>query len=319
MKKIVAFGVLLFIYISFVSASTNNRLNSLLYGKRWLPVEFIEILKSDSRNAVIMYQPDIKKNNNWSFEFDREQYWYEQGIFSFMALSYNYNTNSIWINFHSGRLFDYIDSKDLEDDSIIVKLKQSDSSKYNLKEDDTKFYDIIDVSGLDHEAEFCLVLQFDGDYLSVKAKDGSFLHKYFKCDDKTFSELESLIYHNTCDLSKVTWPRHADGTCDSEIIGKKFSQNEIAAGEKSVSLSAGITKIVMTNLRLRSTEDTSSTVITTMQKGTAVKIIKTGSQDTIDGITSNWVQVEVEAGAKDRNGKSITAGTTGWCFGGYLE
>ena len=56
-----------------------------------------------------------------------------------------------------------------------------------------------------------------------------------------------------------------------------------------------------------------------MQKGTAVKIIKSGSQDTIDGITSNWVQVEVQAGSKDRNGKPINAGTTGWCFGGYLE
>jgi hypothetical protein len=60
-------------------------------------------------------------------------------------------------------------------------------------------------------------------------------------------------------------------------------------------------------------------VTRTLEKGTAVKIIKTGSQDTIDGITSNWVQVEVQAGAKDRNGKSITAGTSGWCFGGYLE
>ena len=56
-----------------------------------------------------------------------------------------------------------------------------------------------------------------------------------------------------------------------------------------------------------------------MQKGTGVKIIKTGGQDTIDGITSNWVQVEVQSGAKDKDGKSITAGTTGWCFGGYLE
>jgi len=29
--------------------------------------------------------------------------------------------------------------------------------------------------------------------------------------------------------------------------------------------------------------------------------------------------VEVQAGAKDRDGKPIAAGTTGWCFGGYLQ
>jgi len=28
--------------------------------------------------------------------------------------------------------------------------------------------------------------------------------------------------------------------------------------------------------------------------------------------------VEVQAGAKDRDGKPIDSGTTGWCFGGYL-
>ena len=52
-----------------------------------------------------------------------------------------------------------------------------------------------------------------------------------------------------------------------------------------------------------------------MSTGTKVKILALGKQATIDGITSNWVQVEVQAGAKDRDGKSIGAGTAGWCFG----
>ncbi len=73
------------------------------------------------------------------------------------------------------------------------------------------------------------------------------------------------------------------------------------------------------NLRLRKTELTSSEVITTMLKGTPVKIVATGRKETIDGITGNWVQVEVQSGGKDRNGSPIPAGTTGWCFGGYLE
>ncbi len=73
------------------------------------------------------------------------------------------------------------------------------------------------------------------------------------------------------------------------------------------------------NLRLRKTELTSSEVITTMLKGTSVKIVATGRKETIDGITGNWVQVEVQSGGKDRNGSPIPAGTTGWCFGGYLE
>ena len=73
------------------------------------------------------------------------------------------------------------------------------------------------------------------------------------------------------------------------------------------------------NLRLRAEEITSSKIITTMAKGTKVKILKLGKTETIDGINSNWVQVEVLTGAKDKDGKEIKSGTTGWCYGGYLE
>ena len=79
------------------------------------------------------------------------------------------------------------------------------------------------------------------------------------------------------------------------------------------------TMTVKENLKLRSGEATTTSVLAVMSAGTKVKILALGKQATIDGITSNWVQVEVQAGVKDRDGKPIAAGTTGWCFGGYLE
>ena len=72
------------------------------------------------------------------------------------------------------------------------------------------------------------------------------------------------------------------------------------------------------NLRLRSSGSTAGKPVVTIGKGPQVKVLGIGAEQTIDGITSNWVQVEVQAGAKDRDGKAIAAGTTGWCFGGYL-
>ena len=78
------------------------------------------------------------------------------------------------------------------------------------------------------------------------------------------------------------------------------------------------TMSVKENLKLRSGEATTTSVLAVMSAGTRVKILRLGKQATIDGITSNWVQVEVQAGAKDRDGKAIAAGTTGWCFWGYL-
>lgn len=73
------------------------------------------------------------------------------------------------------------------------------------------------------------------------------------------------------------------------------------------------------NLRIREEEKTSSKIITTIMKGTNVKILKLGKEDNIDGINSKWVKVEIQNGSKDRDGKEIKAGTVGWCYGGYLE
>ena len=55
-----------------------------------------------------------------------------------------------------------------------------------------------------------------------------------------------------------------------------------------------------------------------MSAGTKVKILELGKEETIDGINSNWVKVEVISG-RDRDGKDIKKKTTGWCYGGYLE
>jgi hypothetical protein len=43
-----------------------------------------------------------------------------------------------------------------------------------------------------------------------------------------------------------------------------------------------------------------------MSESTAVFVLETGVEDTIDGIKANWVKVR------------LADGTEGWCFGGYL-
>ena len=72
------------------------------------------------------------------------------------------------------------------------------------------------------------------------------------------------------------------------------------------------------NLRLRAKEDISGEIITTMQADTYVRILSLGKEETIDGITDNWVQVETLFGAIDTEEKLIQ-GEVGWCFGGYLK
>ena len=149
-----------------------------------------------------------------------------------------------------------------------------------------------------------LLIRFDGDYLNLFLNNlNTPIQTFFKAYTETQEQIRSLVKINTVDLSRVTWPRHADGTCDYETAVRLQSGKRYRASD---------------NLRLRSSGSTAGKPVVTIGKGTQVKVIAVGAEQTIDGITSNWVQVEVQAGAKDRDGKPIAAGTVGWCFGGYL-
>ncbi|WP_315451223.1 Ig-like domain-containing protein [uncultured Treponema sp.] len=107
------------------------------------------------------------------------------------------------------------------------------------------------------------------------------------------------------------WSNPVTGLYDTSVRSGEAAAFSNAVLKKTMS--------VKENLKLRSGEATTTSVLAVMSAGTRVKILTLGKQATIDGITSNGVQVEVQAGAKDRDGKAIAAGTTGWCFGGYLE
>ena len=133
--------------------------------------------------------------------------------------------------------------------------------------------------------------------------------------DKAFTEqYENLILKNKYDSSKVTWPRHADGTCDYEEVSSVKT-----VSSPTTNVSPNKTMTVSENLKLRSGEATTSEVLTVMSAGTKVKILALGKEENIDGINSNWVKVEVQSGAKDRDGRALRAGTVGWCYGGYLK
>ena len=131
-------------------------------------------------------------------------------------------------------------------------------------------------------------------------------------------ETIKLFKTGKCNLSRITWPRHADGSCDYDG-SKKTAASQTAKESSSTNVAKNKTMTVNENLKLRSGEATSTQVLTVMQTGTKVKILELGKAEKIDGINSNWVKVEVQKGAKDRDGKPIKARTVGWCYGGYLE
>ena len=81
---------------------------------------------------------------------------------------------------------------------------------------------------IEKEAIAMLYAEIDGDYIKVFLFDTENLFKiYARINKETEHELNSYFETGLCDLSKVTWPRHADGTCDYEDGGKSAAESSV--------------------------------------------------------------------------------------------
>lgn len=278
--------------------------------KNWFREYYNEVIYRQDRNIILLYQMARTETEFFNHVGDYMIYWYEMpqktsdkfacGTSGDSAYPYR-----IWI------LGDYR-----------CKIREISSDLYELELEDVRisqgYYENALKEGYDMrfaleatEPGYSLYCRFDGDYLYLYLEDGKTLFAtYCAYDDEEEEALYDAIRTNDFDMSQFTFPRHADGTCDYEnaASGEEIYKKRIVNGVYRAK----------ENLRLREKEGTSGAVITAMPAGTRVKILSLGKEETIDGITNNWVEVRVEWNSKDLNGRSIY-GTTGWCFGGYLK
>lgn len=156
-----------------------------------------------------------------------------------------------------------------------------------------------------------VILTIDGDYLHVynKTKDKPIITLAY-VDDSVMEGLVDLFKNNKCDLSRINWPCHSDGSCDYTINKHSESSSNVAQFMRMN---------VKENLKLRSEESTSSKVLSVMKPGTEVRILEVGKAEKIDGINSNWIKVDVQFNPRGHTGEPLIPSMTGWCFGGYLE
>ncbi len=277
-------------------------------GKYWTTKTTLEILKSKSRNSF--YQ--INKELIEAYESHRGIYdeleWYDGVQFN------EHFINNLFIIIGDGIKYDfyYFIKKILKTaEGFIISCELADTNIQESSFQDNQLEKLMEKK----EVEYKLVL--DGDYLCFYSDINQLVFTLILIDKSVAEQYEELIRTNKCDLSKVTWPRHADGTCDYDE--SKTTTTQTSKEVSSSNVVKNKTMLVTENLKLRSGEATSTDVLAVMQAGTKVKILELGKSETIDGINSNWVKVEVQTGAKAHDGKPIKAGTVGWCYGVYLK
>jgi hypothetical protein len=333
MKKIKT-SILLFILsnLLFAQENFNKHIDNLVENNYFIS-SYFDVLKSQNRDSIkklgdIFNDITYEEPEGWI-----TRKWYDKSVFSFDNFELIYDL--------SGHRFDnlfcigsvtvtVLDFKTYESYSIITlqhgayyddqydactllnweKVRKAESTIVSEKRDRGRTWPR-------YTNDF--IFEEDGDYLFVyydKEKKIPFA-TFAKMNQETEEQFKNLIYNNKCDLSKVTWPRHADGTCDYDE--SKTTTTQTSKEVSSSNVVKNKTMLVSENLKLRSGEATTTQVLTVMAAGTKVKILELGKAETIDSINSNWVKVEVQAGAKDKDGKSIKKGTIGWCYGGYLK
>lgn len=75
---------------------------------------------------------------------------------------------------------------------------------------------------LPNEGEnFIFYLKVDGDYFSFYLPDNkTLIQTFIRTDEQTKREFEKFLKTGKYDESKITWPRHADGSCDYDSSKK---------------------------------------------------------------------------------------------------
>ena len=282
-------------YIVLIDDLIRENINQELHNKIngiWVVSYIFDILKSNSFNTLLEYEPFWQ--TEWKTSVGED--WKDDYFPSYIIITDNY----IYISSYATGYRFYLIQNDMKNN----RCKCYSKDKFVHGQVSAKNDFLTKLEGKEKENFY---FKIDSDYLSLYIEDEKQekLNTFVKIQD--YKEIEGKIHliirGEKIDLSRVTWPRHADGTCDYETAVRLQSDKRYRASD---------------NLRLRSSGSTAGKPVVTIGKGTQVKVLGIGAEQTIDGITSNWVQVEVQAGAKDRDGKSIAAGTTGWCFGGYL-
>ena len=185
---------------------------------------YFDVLKTENRDILLEKLPKVE--SLYYYQDEHSEHFYEKTWTDYydriFGIQFIYNAFDI-TNFYSdknkkgiliGDYFGYcfvIDSMKINKNEIII------TAHSNVEIDSSRI--VIDFPKIKKDQNYELKIIIDGDYLELFINN-MFVDKFCQINNSTLLEYEELIKNNSCDLSKVTWPRHADGTSeyDNKII-----------------------------------------------------------------------------------------------------
>ena len=315
MKKKLFSLVLLFWVCSFINAfdwngkikiSNWDDINDSHY--KWVTTEVFDTFYAKNRDIYLNSFPRLKEKEGIDPAYDKYMKWYELNWTEEICILYRNNQERLCFY---PQYFVINDVIQIEQNIIKIHCTLPEYTREIINNS------ILDYKFITNKNDYIFFFKFDGDYIEVYANDlNTLFYTYAKISKEDENIFFKCMKSNNWENINITYPSHADGSCDYDR--SKTTTPQTSKTTSSTNVIKNKTMTVSENLKLRSGEATTSEVLTVMSAGTKVKILELGKAENIDGINSNWVKVEVQSGAKDRDGKTIRTGTVGWCYGGYL-
>ena len=191
---------------------------------KFVLASYFDVLKTENRDILLEKLPKVE--SLYYYQDEHSEHFYEKTwidyydrIFGIQLIDNAFditnfysdkNKKGILIGDYSGYCF-VIDSMKINKNEFIF------TAHSNVEIDSSRI--VIDFPKIKKDQNYELKIIIDGDYLELFINN-MFVDKFCKINNSTLLEYEELIKNNSCDLSKVTWPRHADGTSnyDDKII-----------------------------------------------------------------------------------------------------
>ena len=218
MKKTIVMAVLL---VNMVAAVFGTDFEERITEKKWYRDYFNEVIYGQDRNLLLEYQPRIeKKIHYYDDAYDDMIFWFDDPS--------RYRNEITWNKLDDSEYGFYISIGGWGNS---YKAKKVATDLYELELEDVRisqeWYESLLEYGHDlkfaldaTEPEYSLYFRFDGEYLYIYLEDGKTLYAtYCAYDESEAQALREAIRTNEFDMTKFTFPRHADGTCDYESGG----------------------------------------------------------------------------------------------------
>ena len=228
-------------------ADYSLKMNEIVKKDYWIPSYYYEVLKSSDAKKSLLTNETYWKNKpiysrydnlTWIDEFGVLRYYFDDFYFVIFGNSGYYDVDF------------FACLEEVSDNKIIYNVQKMYSHFFDYKREQMAYPNQPEYIPLfEKETPFKIILTIDGDYIKMyidEISEGNLFQTLVRTTPESCNQIENWIKGISNDLSNVTWPRHADGTCDYDEIKQPVVQltdyDSVSEEEESATPSAPLSE-----------------------------------------------------------------------------